>query len=132
MPVSDGCGSEEDALKEALNAADEFLEEYFEAREQLLEMLRQAEEDAIDAVGPEPPEITRDMDPMLQHELERQWEEYRDKVGDHVNSSSDVEAARNHADNLRTAWEITMEEADALREELEVCQHDLNETILTP
>jgi hypothetical protein len=94
MPVSDGCRSERDAHGEALDAADEFLEEYFEAREQLLEMLEQIEEDI-------------DLPPA-------------------------VEDAWNHADNLGTAWEITMDEADALREELEVCLHDLNETILTP
>ncbi|WP_138934939.1 hypothetical protein [Roseovarius arcticus] len=128
MPVSDQCESEFDAALEALEEATDICAEADEALLVLLDGLTETEEDCKDEAGPEPPEVTPDMDPMLVHVLEQQWEEYRDRVLECVHSS-DVEDKWNDYQDLRVACEIAMEEADAMKDELEACIHTLNEGI---
>ncbi|WGH79598.1 hypothetical protein [Jannaschia ovalis] len=78
--------------------------------------------------GPQPAEITPGMEPEPVHELKRQLEDDRERLRD-CRDAADIEDSWNDYDNLRTAWEIAMEEADALRGELEACLHALNESI---
>ena len=129
MPVSDQCSFEKEAAKKALEEAVEICAEAHEALQDYLDELGATAQDCWDTVGPQPHPITPDMDPMLVHVLEQEWDEYRSKVEECIASSSELEDKFNDYGNLQAACDIALEEADAIDDEREACEHALNEGI---
>lgn len=129
MPIEDGCLTEEEALKakwvEAegiCNLALQALMDWVERRGQELE------ECAFELGGP-PDFGDTDLDPMLQHELERLREEFEANLMDCINNHADVIEAWNLYLDLQTECDIAREEAMALQDEYEACLHALHEGI---
>ena len=133
MPVSDQCSFELDANLKALQEAAEICVEANELMQDLLDEIENTEKDCMEEAEPRPRNIPGEtdnpfMEPMDIHDLEREWEEYREKVRNCLDSHG-TEDMWNDYKNLEAACEIAMEEAEAIADELEACLHALHEGI---
>ncbi len=128
MHNDDECQALLDAWKAAQEEAEEFCNLAEEAYSEWQSLLEAARSDCAADQG-DPPEINKDMDPMLKHVLEQELEEYNQKLQECINGHSDVHDAYSLYLDLRAACDIAREEAAAAKDEYDACINDQHECI---
>jgi len=128
MPVDDGCLTERDAYLEQLSFAEDLCALAFEAFDHWIEMIGEIAEECAADLGPRP-EVPENADPMLEDVIREQQEQYDQQVQECLEASSEILEAENQFLDLQAACEIELGTADALNDEYEACQHELESGI---
>jgi hypothetical protein len=136
MPINDQCATEENAFQTNFAEGEQVCAQALDALLAWAEDVAEVWDECISALEP-PPDIPGpgdtgvpvDVDPILIHELERQWEAYREEVMNCVSGDSAVFADWSLYQDLQVECDVAREEWLAFLDEYENCLHDLNKGI---